>query len=87
MEKIPDDRTPPPRLRGRRVLMPLAATLAVVAATVAVTSAASAGTTLRASAAEKGRYFGAAVATGKLSDSTYTPCSTASSTRSWPRTR
>ncbi|MGI5520952.1 endo-1,4-beta-xylanase [Micromonospora sp. CA-259024] len=35
-----------------------------------LTTAASAGTTLRA-AAEKGRYFGAAVATGKLSDSQY----------------
>jgi endo-1,4-beta-xylanase len=31
-----------------------------------------AGTTLGASAAEKGRYFGAAVAAGKLGDSTYT---------------
>ncbi|MFI7577874.1 endo-1,4-beta-xylanase [Micromonospora sp. NPDC049497] len=33
--------------------------------------AASAGTTLGASAAERGRYFGAAVAANKLSDSTY----------------
>ncbi|MEU5904474.1 endo-1,4-beta-xylanase [Micromonospora sp. NPDC047467] len=38
---------------------------------VSLAPAASAGTTLRASAAEKGRYFGAAVATGKLSTSTY----------------
>ncbi|PGH44272.1 1,4-beta-xylanase [Micromonospora sp. WMMA1996] len=38
---------------------------------VALAPAADAGTTLRAAAAEKGRYFGAAVATGKLSDSTY----------------
>ncbi|KAB1940194.1 1,4-beta-xylanase [Micromonospora sp. ALFpr18c] len=36
-----------------------------------LSTAASAGTTLGASAAEKGRYFGAAVATGKLSDNTY----------------
>jgi endo-1,4-beta-xylanase len=40
--------------------------------TLALAPAASAGTTLRAAAAEKGRYFGAAVATGKLSNSTYT---------------
>ncbi|MET8044070.1 endo-1,4-beta-xylanase [Micromonospora sp. NPDC005215] len=39
--------------------------------TMTLTSTASAGTTLRASAAEKGRYFGAAVATNKLSDNTY----------------
>ncbi|MEU5911770.1 endo-1,4-beta-xylanase [Micromonospora sp. NPDC047527] len=38
---------------------------------VSLAPTASAGTTLRASAAEKGRYFGAAVATGKLSTSTY----------------
>ncbi|MFF0471888.1 endo-1,4-beta-xylanase, partial [Micromonospora zamorensis] len=40
--------------------------------TVALNPAAAAGTTLRAAAAEKGRYFGAAVATGKLSTSAYT---------------
>ncbi|MEV4620662.1 endo-1,4-beta-xylanase [Asanoa sp. NPDC049573] len=34
-------------------------------------SAASAGTTLGASAAEKGRYFGAAISAGKLNDNTY----------------
>ena len=52
-----------------------AATIAVALAagmTVALTPAASAGTTLGASAAEKGRYFGAAVAAGKLGDATYT---------------
>ncbi|MGW1060718.1 endo-1,4-beta-xylanase [Micromonospora rubida] len=51
-----------------------AATVAVALTagmTVALASTASAGTTLKASAAEKGRYFGAAVATGKLSDSQY----------------
>ncbi|MGW4465030.1 endo-1,4-beta-xylanase [Micromonospora sp. NPDC004704] len=50
------------------------ATLAVALTagmTVTLASAASAGTTLKAAAAEKGRYFGAAVATGKLSDSQY----------------
>ncbi|MEU8220273.1 endo-1,4-beta-xylanase [Micromonospora taraxaci] len=40
--------------------------------TMVLTTGASAGTTLGASAAEKGRYFGAAVATGKLSTSVYT---------------
>ncbi|MEV4498536.1 endo-1,4-beta-xylanase [Micromonospora arborensis] len=39
--------------------------------TMTLTSTASAGTTLKASAAEKGRYFGAAVAGQKLSDNTY----------------
>ncbi|MET8281604.1 endo-1,4-beta-xylanase, partial [Micromonospora sp. NPDC005174] len=51
------------------------ATLAVTLTagiTVALAPMASAGTTLKASAAEKGRYFGAAVATGKLSDGQYT---------------
>ncbi|WP_328374751.1 endo-1,4-beta-xylanase [Micromonospora zamorensis] len=54
-----------------------AVTIAVAGAlaagmTLTMTTAASAGTTLRAAAAEKGRYFGAAVATGKLSTSAYT---------------
>ena len=45
-----------------------AATIAVV---VGLATSASAGTTLGASAAEKGRYFGTAVANYKLSDSVY----------------
>nr|WP_144126507.1 endo-1,4-beta-xylanase [Catellatospora sichuanensis] len=46
--------------------------VAIVAATTAVlATSASAGTTLGASAAERGRYFGAAIAAGKLGDSTY----------------
>ncbi|MCG5467932.1 endo-1,4-beta-xylanase [Micromonospora sp. LAH09] len=52
-----------------------AATLAVALTTgmtVALNPAAAAGTTLKAAAAEKGRYFGAAVATGKLSTGAYT---------------
>ncbi|MEV0460122.1 endo-1,4-beta-xylanase [Catellatospora methionotrophica] len=52
----------------------LTATLLVAATaltTIALTSSASAGTTLGASAAERGRYFGAAIAAFKLSDSTY----------------
>ncbi|MEV4725015.1 endo-1,4-beta-xylanase [Micromonospora humida] len=63
-------------MRPKRALL-ATATLAVAGAltvgmTLAMAPAASAGTTLRAAAAEKGRYFGAAVATGKLSTSTYT---------------
>ena len=38
---------------------------------VALANPAQAASTLGASAAEKGRYFGAAIAAGKLSDSTY----------------
>ncbi|MCX5064455.1 endo-1,4-beta-xylanase [Micromonospora lupini] len=71
MDKIPDEDAPRPRFRGRRALVPIAATLAAVAATVAMTSAANAGTTLGASAAEKGRYYGAAVPAFKLSDSQF----------------
>src|SRR6266511_5027383 len=59
-----------PALRGA-----LAATFSVVtvgAAVLTVTTAASAATTLGASAAQSGRYFGAAVAAFKLSDATYT---------------
>ncbi|WP_433534181.1 endo-1,4-beta-xylanase [Micromonospora sp. CA-249363] len=60
-------------MRRRKALL-ATATLAVALTagmTVALAPTASAGTTLKASAAEKGRYFGAAVATGKLSDSQY----------------
>jgi endo-1,4-beta-xylanase len=39
---------------------------------VALANPAQAGSTLGASAAEKGRYFGTAIAAGRLSDSTYT---------------
>nr|WP_230686982.1 endo-1,4-beta-xylanase [Catellatospora vulcania] len=38
---------------------------------IALANSASAGTTLGASAAERGRYFGAAIAAGRLGDSTY----------------
>jgi len=56
---------------GRRTAL-AAATLTAVGVTVALAYPASAGTTLGASAAEKGRYFGTAVAAGKLSQSAYT---------------
>ncbi|MEU8301424.1 endo-1,4-beta-xylanase [Micromonospora sp. NPDC048909] len=63
----------PARARTRRRLaLVLAATGALVAgATIALAPSASAGTTLAASAAEQGRYFGTAVAANKLSDTTY----------------
>ncbi|WP_431877687.1 endo-1,4-beta-xylanase [Micromonospora marina] len=59
------------RSRPRTAVIATVAGAAVVAATIAVATSASAGTTLGASAAEQGRYFGAAVAVNKLSDSTY----------------
>ncbi|RKR86512.1 endo-1,4-beta-xylanase (glycosyl hydrolase family 10) [Micromonospora pisi] len=52
------------------VTLAVAGTLAA-GMTVILAPAASAGTTLRAAAAEKGRYFGAAVATSKFSTGTY----------------
>jgi endo-1,4-beta-xylanase len=52
------------------VTLAVAGTLAA-GTTVMLAPAASAGTTLRAAAAEKGRYFGAAVATSKFSTGTY----------------
>ncbi|MFI5934152.1 endo-1,4-beta-xylanase [Actinoplanes sp. NPDC051494] len=62
---------PIPR-RGRGTLLMAAVTGAVVTATIAVTGTANAATTLGASAAQTGRYFGAAIAAGRLGDSTYT---------------
>ncbi|GAA2512950.1 endo-1,4-beta-xylanase [Winogradskya humida] len=60
-------------LRRRRSLLLSAAGAAVVlAASVAVAGTAEAASTLGASAAQSGRYFGAAIAAGKLGDSTYT---------------
>jgi len=59
------------RLGPRRALALTAVGALAAGAAVAIATSASAGTTLGASAAEKGRYFGAAVAANKLSDSTY----------------
>ncbi|MEV4627056.1 endo-1,4-beta-xylanase [Micromonospora sp. NPDC049523] len=73
MSDTTDRRGRQARLRsGPRLALALgaAATLAV-GATMVFAPTASAGTTLGASAAEKGRYFGTAVAANKLSDSTY----------------
>src|SRR5262245_65607661 len=58
-------------LNRRRRAALLVAAVAVVAAALAVTTTADAATTVGASAAQTGRYFGAAVAANKLSDSTY----------------
>jgi endo-1,4-beta-xylanase len=57
---------------GRITLLTAAAAGIVLAASVAVIGTADAATTLGASAAQSGRYFGTAVAAGKLGDSTYT---------------
>ncbi|MFB9240015.1 endo-1,4-beta-xylanase, partial [Plantactinospora siamensis] len=59
------------RRRLRLTLGSLAAGAAAVTATLLVASSASAATTLGAAAAQSGRYFGTAVAAGKLSNSTY----------------
>ncbi len=62
-----------PRRRVLRALVSVGAAGAITAGTLAiVATSASAATTLGASAAERGRYFGAAVAANKLSDSQYT---------------
>ncbi|MBF9129739.1 endo-1,4-beta-xylanase [Plantactinospora sp. S1510] len=61
----------PPRRRTRAILRLLLASLVAAPMVFVFTGTANAGTTLGASAAEKGRYFGAAVGTYKFSDSTY----------------
>ncbi|MCY1136482.1 endo-1,4-beta-xylanase [Actinoplanes sp. Pm04-4] len=61
------------RKRPRRTALLAMVSAAATAATGLVfASTADAATTLGASAAEKGRYFGAAIAAGRLGDSTYT---------------
>ncbi|HEX5994438.1 MAG TPA: endo-1,4-beta-xylanase, partial [Jiangellales bacterium] len=63
----------PRRRRTMHALISLSAVGALAAGVVvAVASSASAATTLGASAAERGRYFGAAVAASKLNDGNYT---------------
>jgi endo-1,4-beta-xylanase len=60
-------------VRQRRVaLISAVAASTVLAATLVIAGTANAATTLGASAAAKGRYFGAAIAAGRLGDSTYT---------------
>ena len=59
--------------RGRRALVAASLSLAVaVAGLAAAMPAQAAASTLGAAAAQTGRYFGTAIAAGKLSDSTYT---------------
>ncbi|MBT8226977.1 MAG: 1,4-beta-xylanase [Dactylosporangium sp.] len=60
-----------PKTRGRTIVTIGAASALALAGAVAVSGNASAATTLGAAAAEKGRYFGVAIAANKLSDSTY----------------
>ncbi|MFB9249607.1 endo-1,4-beta-xylanase, partial [Sphaerisporangium melleum] len=70
--------TPPPPgtrrpLKGLRIL--IAGALGVLGTVTALTMPAPAGaaaSTLGAAAAQSGRYFGTAIAAGKLGDSTYT---------------
>src|SRR5918997_2619456 len=71
LETSHGDGRPPSRPRARTALVLAAAGLLAATGAAFPPSAASAGTTLGASAAERGRYFGAAVAANKLSDSTY----------------
>jgi endo-1,4-beta-xylanase len=59
------------RKRTRSLLAVLAAATLAAGLVIGGGSAANAGTTLGASAAEKGRYFGAAISAGKLNDNTY----------------
>jgi endo-1,4-beta-xylanase len=58
--------------KGRFVLLSAAAAGVALTASIAVIGTANAATTLGASAAQTGRYFGAAIAAGKLGDSAYT---------------
>ncbi|MGK5683533.1 endo-1,4-beta-xylanase [Actinoplanes sp. URMC 104] len=59
-------------LRHPRRLLAAALALSAGAAGLVLAGTADAATTLGASAAEKGRYFGAAIAAGRLGDATYT---------------
>ena len=58
--------------RWRAAGISAASALAMIAAGVVFTAQAEAASTLGASAAEKGRYFGAAIAAGRLGDGNYT---------------
>ena len=66
----------PPHHRRRRrrsaLIVAVIASLVAVAGGIAYTQSAHAATTLGVSAAQTGLYFGAAIAAGKLGDSTYT---------------
>ncbi|GIM97395.1 endo-1,4-beta-xylanase [Paractinoplanes toevensis] len=59
-------------IRPRFVVLSAAVAASVLAAGITMIGTADAASTLGASAAQSGRYFGAAIAAGKLSNSTYT---------------
>ena len=64
--------TTPPRFRRVRRVVSLLTTAGLVAtAAVALAGPAQAGTTLGQSAAERGRYYGTAIAAGRMNDGTY----------------
>ncbi|MBF9129909.1 endo-1,4-beta-xylanase, partial [Plantactinospora sp. S1510] len=63
---------PRARLRGRFAVVIGAVAVLASAGAMALPNTASAATTLGASAAERGRFFGTAVAAGRLGDSAYT---------------
>jgi endo-1,4-beta-xylanase len=72
MRDVVHSSSPPRRARRIKALLQALLSAAVVAGlTLTFAGAAHAGTTLGSSAAEKGRYFGAAVGTYKFSDGTY----------------
>jgi endo-1,4-beta-xylanase len=58
--------------KRRTLLLSAASAGVVIAASIAVVGTAEAASTLGASAAQTGRYYGAAIAAGRLGDSTYT---------------
>jgi endo-1,4-beta-xylanase len=60
------------RDRYRLVLTSAASALVLVGAGIVATNASAAATTLGAAAAQSGRYFGTAIAAGRLGDSAYT---------------
>ena len=64
-------RTAYPRPRRLTMVTAVVVGLSTLGAGAILAETAQAGTTLGASAAEKGRYFGAAIAASKLSDATY----------------
>ncbi|MEU4777396.1 endo-1,4-beta-xylanase [Micromonospora sp. NPDC023633] len=71
IERCRRDTRPRSRSRARAALAVAAVGLLAATGVTVLPGAASAGTTLGASAAERGRYFGTAVAANKLSDNTY----------------
>ncbi|MET7670875.1 endo-1,4-beta-xylanase, partial [Micromonospora luteifusca] len=72
IERCHGDTRPQTGSRARTAIVLAAAALLAATSAAFLPGTASAGTTLGASAAEKGRYFGTAVAGSKLNDSAYT---------------